>query len=130
MLFISRIQEADGGFFENLGTRLAAKARAQVEIEGPIPTTTEEDPEKDAEGSDLEGSVEDPSEALLESDSDRDENEHTHNLIIDSVGWNVSGYSTKVLLCQISIREKPVQFYVEFFVWGIQVVNTCVFFTH
>ncbi|XP_046623999.1 protein unc-13 homolog 4B isoform X3 [Neodiprion virginianus] len=96
------IQAADGGFFENLGTLFAAKARAQAEAEGPIPTPNEDEQEKEL--SDEEGSVHEPTEALLESDSDRDENEHSHNLIIESVGWNVEElYASLVYLTQHQI---------------------------
>lgn len=36
-----------------------------------------------------EGSIEEPTEALLESDSDRDENERALDIVVGSVGWNV-----------------------------------------
>ncbi|XP_012256082.2 protein unc-13 homolog 4B isoform X3 [Athalia rosae] len=101
----NRIQEADGGFFENLGTLLAAKARAQEMAEGPLPTPATEGAEKDeGNSSDAEGSIEEPTEALLESDSDRDENERSHNLIVQSVGWNIEElYASLVYLTQHQI---------------------------
>ena len=87
-----RIQESDGGFFENLGTLLAEKARAQEVAEGPLPSISnnaEEESFSEDVVSETE-SIEEPNEALLESDSDRDENEHATDLVVGSVGWNVS----------------------------------------
>ncbi|KAK1130865.1 hypothetical protein K0M31_017168 [Melipona bicolor] len=86
-----RIQETDGGFFENLGTLLAEKVRAQEQQEGPLPKKKTEEKEEETED-DLseEGTIEEPVEALLETDSDRDENEHAANFLAESVGWNVS----------------------------------------
>lgn len=37
-----------------------------------------------------EGSIDEPTEALLETDSDRDENEHARNFLAESMGLNVS----------------------------------------
>ncbi|XP_015606405.1 protein unc-13 homolog 4B isoform X3 [Cephus cinctus] len=99
----NRIQETDGGFFENLGTLLAEKAREQQQIEGPLPDNKDqaEGKQDDADDDDEEGSIEEPTEALLESDSDRDENEHAHNLVVESVGWNIEElYAALVYLAQ------------------------------
>ncbi|KAI4489952.1 hypothetical protein M0804_004134 [Polistes exclamans] len=88
--FISkRIQEIDGGFFENLGTLLVEKVRAQEEIEGPLPKKKEETGGEDEDSFSEVESIEEPTEALLETDSDRDEKEHAHNFLIDSVGLNL-----------------------------------------
>ncbi|KAG8040086.1 hypothetical protein G9C98_001202 [Cotesia typhae] len=83
------IQDSDGGFFENLGTLLAEKVKAQELAEGLLPIKSDKSDEKEdvvSEG----GSIEEPTEALLESDSDRDENERALDIVIGSVGWNVS----------------------------------------
>ncbi|XP_026666631.1 uncharacterized protein LOC113463862 [Ceratina calcarata] len=92
-----RVQESDGGFFENLGTLLAEKVRAQEQAEGPLPKKKDEVQEAEEED-DLseESSIEEPVDALLETDSDRDENEHATNFLAESMGWNVSG---NYLLC-------------------------------
>lgn len=37
-----------------------------------------------------EDSIDEPTEALLETDSDRDENEHARNFVAESMGLNVS----------------------------------------
>ncbi|XP_034180927.1 C2 and C2B_Munc13-like domain-containing protein staccato isoform X1 [Osmia lignaria lignaria] len=85
-----RIQESDGGFFENLGTLLAEKVRAQEEVEGPIPKKIEEAEEAEEESNlSEEENIEEPVEALLETDSDRDENEHATNFLAESMGWNI-----------------------------------------
>ncbi|XP_078052206.1 uncharacterized protein LOC144478312 [Augochlora pura] len=86
-----RIQETDGGFFENLGTLLAEKVRAQEQVEGPLPKRNVEVLEGAQEEEDVtseEGSIEEPVDALLDTDSDRDENEHAINFLADSMGWN------------------------------------------
>lgn len=83
-----RIQEIDGGFFENLGTLLVEKVRAQEQIEGPLPKKKEETGGEDEDSFTEVESIEEPTEALLETDSDRDEKEHAHNFLIDSVGLN------------------------------------------
>lgn len=89
-----RLQEADNGFFENLGTLLAEKVRAQQLEEGPIPERKDlvleniKD-EKEEVISDTDSMME-VTEALLESDSDRDETEIVQNFMIQSIGWNVS----------------------------------------
>lgn len=87
-----RIQETDGGFFENLGTLLAERAREQEQAEGPLPKKMDEAQEEEEEEEDLseEESIEEPVDALLETDSDRDENEHATNFLAESMGWNVS----------------------------------------
>lgn len=85
-----RIQETDGGFFENLGTLLAEKVRVQEQMEGPLPKKKEEIEPEDEDNLSEEGSIEEPSEALLETDSDRDEKEHAQNFLVESVGLNVS----------------------------------------
>lgn len=87
-----RIQETDGGFFENLGTLLAEKVRAQEQEEGPLPKKKDEVQETGEEEDNFseEGSIEEPVDALLETDSDRDENEHATNFLAESMGWNVS----------------------------------------
>ncbi|KOC65121.1 hypothetical protein WH47_04711 [Habropoda laboriosa] len=87
-----RIQESDGGFFENFGTLLAEKVRAQELAEGPLPKKKDEDEKAEEEEEDklsLEGSIEEPVDALLETDSDRDENEYTANFLAESMGWNI-----------------------------------------
>ncbi|KAL2716214.1 protein unc-13 4B isoform X7 [Vespula squamosa] len=83
-----RIQETDGGFFENLGTLLAEKVRAQEQMEGPLPKKKEEIEAEDEDNLSEEGSIEEPTEALLETDSDRDEKEHAKNFLVESVGLN------------------------------------------
>ncbi|OAD61608.1 hypothetical protein WN48_00759 [Eufriesea mexicana] len=95
-----RMQETDGGFFENLGTLLAEKVRAQEQAEGPLPKKRDE-AEEEEEGDDLseEGSIEEAVEALLETDSDRDENEHTANFMIESMGWNLDIGDEKRTTC-------------------------------
>jgi len=89
-----RIQESDGGFFENLGTLLAEKARAQEQAEGSLPEkkakTQEEEEEEEDSTLNEEGSIDEVTEALLETDSDRDENEHARNFLAESMGLNVS----------------------------------------
>lgn len=88
-----RIQETDGGFFENLGTLLAEKVRAQEQLEGPLPKKKDETQGEEEEEEDKlseEGSIEEPVDALLDTDSDRDENEHATNFLAESMGWNVS----------------------------------------
>ncbi|XP_017765813.1 PREDICTED: protein unc-13 homolog D isoform X3 [Eufriesea mexicana] len=100
-----RMQETDGGFFENLGTLLAEKVRAQEQAEGPLPKKRDE-AEEEEEGDDLseEGSIEEAVEALLETDSDRDENEHTANFMIESMGWNIEElYAALVFMTQHQI---------------------------
>ena len=95
-IFLYRIQETDGGFFENLGTLLAEKVRAQEQQEGPLPRKkdenqkTEEEKEEVEDDLSEESTIEEPVEALLETDSDRDENEHATNFLTESMGWNVS----------------------------------------
>ncbi|XP_072759281.1 protein unc-13 homolog 4B isoform X4 [Anoplolepis gracilipes] len=87
--FISkRVQESDGSFFENLGTLLAEKVRAQEQTEGPLPKKkdkTEEDEDTLSE----EGSITEPTDALLETDSDRDEIEDARNFLAESMGLNI-----------------------------------------
>ncbi|XP_067210437.1 protein unc-13 homolog 4B isoform X4 [Linepithema humile] len=99
-----RIQESDGGFFENLGTLLAEKARAQEQVEGPLPKKKDETQEEEEE--DIlseEGSIE-PTEALLETDSDRDENEHARNFVAESMGLNIEElYAALVYMTQHQI---------------------------
>jgi len=85
----SRIQESDGGFFENLGTLLAEKVRAQEQAEGPLPKKRDEAQEEEDTLSE-EGSIDEPTDALLETDSDRDENEHARDFLAESMGLNVS----------------------------------------
>ncbi|XP_057330186.1 protein unc-13 homolog 4B isoform X3 [Microplitis mediator] len=97
-----RIQDSDGGFFENLGTLLAEKVRAQELAEGPLPVKSDNNYEEDviSEG----GSIEEPTEALLESDSDRDENEQALDIVIGSVGWNIEElYTALVYMTQHQI---------------------------
>ncbi|KAL0130108.1 hypothetical protein PUN28_002009 [Cardiocondyla obscurior] len=103
--FISkRIQESDGGFFENLGTLLAEKARAQAEAEGPIPEPKDETQEDEDDTLNEEPSIEEPTEALLETDSDRDEDEHTRNFLAESVGLNIEElYAALVYMTQHQI---------------------------
>ncbi|CAG5090340.1 Similar to stac: Protein unc-13 homolog 4B (Drosophila melanogaster) [Cotesia congregata] len=98
-----RIQDSDGGFFENLGTLLAEKVRAQELAEGPLPIKSDKsDEEEDVVGEG--GSIEEPTEALLESDSDRDENERALDIVIGSVGWNIEElYTALVYMTQHQI---------------------------
>lgn len=72
---------------------MAERVRAQVQAEGPLPKKKDEVQEEDEEEEDEvseEGSMEEPVEALLETDSDRDENEHATIFLAESMGWNVS----------------------------------------
>lgn len=102
--FISkRIQETDGGFFENFGSLLAEKARAQEEAEGPLPKRKDEMQEEEDTMSE-EGSIDEPTEALLETDSDRDENEHARNFLAESMGLNIEElYTALVRMAQHQI---------------------------
>ncbi|XP_026666615.1 protein unc-13 homolog 4B isoform X1 [Ceratina calcarata] len=100
-----RVQESDGGFFENLGTLLAEKVRAQEQAEGPLPKKKDEVQEAEEED-DLseESSIEEPVDALLETDSDRDENEHATNFLAESMGWNIEElYAALVYMTQHQI---------------------------
>ncbi|XP_018351184.1 PREDICTED: BAI1-associated protein 3 isoform X3 [Trachymyrmex septentrionalis] len=106
--FISkRIQESDGGFFENLGTLLAEKARAQEQAEGPLPekkAATQEEEEEENSTLNEEESIDEPTEALLETDSDRDENEHARNFLAESMGLNIEElYAALVYMIQHQI---------------------------
>ncbi|XP_076681977.1 C2 and C2B_Munc13-like domain-containing protein staccato isoform X3 [Andrena cerasifolii] len=99
------IQETDGGFFENLGTLLAERAREQEQAEGPLPKKMDEAQEEEEE-EDLseEGSIEEPVDALLETDSDRDENEHATNFLAESMGWNIEElYAALIYMVQHQI---------------------------
>ncbi|XP_076230684.1 C2 and C2B_Munc13-like domain-containing protein staccato isoform X1 [Nomia melanderi] len=101
-----RIQETDGGFFENLGTLLAEKVRAQEQLEGPLPKKKDETQEEEEEEDKLseEGSIEEPVDALLDTDSDRDENEHATNFLAESMGWNIEElYAALVYMTQHQI---------------------------
>ncbi|XP_076249769.1 C2 and C2B_Munc13-like domain-containing protein staccato [Calliopsis andreniformis] len=103
-----RIQESDGGFFENLGTLLAERARTQEQTEGPLPkrksVVPEEEEEEEEDNLSEEGSIEEPVEALLETDSDRDENEHATNFLAESMGWNIEElYAALVYMTQHQI---------------------------
>ncbi|XP_047346149.1 protein unc-13 homolog 4B isoform X9 [Vespa velutina] len=99
-----RVQETDGGFFENLGTLLAEKVRAQEQMEGPLPKKKEEIEAEDEDNLSEEGSIEEPSEALLETDSDRDEKEHAQNFLVESVGLNIEElYTALVYMTQHQI---------------------------
>lgn len=73
---------------------MAERVRAQVQAEGPLPKkkdeVQEEDEKEEEEEVSEEGSMEEPVEALLETDSDRDENEHATIFLAESMGWNVS----------------------------------------
>ncbi|XP_043520285.1 protein unc-13 homolog 4B isoform X2 [Frieseomelitta varia] len=105
---ITGIQETDGGFFENLGTLLAEKVRAQEQQEGPLPKRkdekTEEEEEETEDDLSEEGTIEEPVEALLETDSDRDENEHATNFLAESMGWNIEElYAALVFMIQHQI---------------------------
>ncbi|XP_076293946.1 C2 and C2B_Munc13-like domain-containing protein staccato isoform X2 [Lasioglossum baleicum] len=103
----SGIQESDGGFFENLGTLLAEKVRAQEQVEGPLPKKKDEvQQEEQEEEDDLseEASIEEPVDALLETDSDRDENEHATIFLAESMGWNIEElYAALVYMTQHQI---------------------------
>ncbi|XP_011304160.1 protein unc-13 homolog D isoform X1 [Fopius arisanus] len=99
-----RIQESDGGFFENLGTLLAEKARAQEAVEGPLPQRCSQRDDDEDEDETSEGTIEEPTEALLESDSDRDENERALDIVVGSVGWNIEElYTALVYMTQHQI---------------------------
>ncbi|XP_033214634.1 protein unc-13 homolog 4B isoform X2 [Belonocnema kinseyi] len=99
-----RLQEEDGGFFEKLGTILADKVRSQELEEGPIPkrrNSNDANGEEKEETSSETESVLESNEALLETDSDRDETEIVQNFLLQSVGWNIEElYSA--LVCIIS----------------------------
>ncbi|XP_011633434.1 protein unc-13 homolog 4B isoform X4 [Pogonomyrmex barbatus] len=98
-----RIQDSDGGFFENLGTLLAEKVRVQEQAEGPLPEKKDEIQEEDETLSE-EGSIDEPTEALLETDSDRDENEHAQNFLAESMGLNIEElYTALVYMTQHQI---------------------------
>ncbi|KAL6262717.1 hypothetical protein P5V15_005509 [Pogonomyrmex californicus] len=98
-----RIQDSDGGFFENLGTLLAEKVRVQEQAEGPLPKKKDEIQEEDETLSE-EGSIDEPTEALLETDSDRDENEHAQNFLAESMGLNIEElYTALVYMTQHQI---------------------------
>lgn len=78
---------------------MAEKVRAQVQAEGPLPKKKDEVlPKEEDEEEEVseEGSMEEPVEALLETDSDRDENEHATIFLAESMGWNVSFTSLKI----------------------------------
>lgn len=68
---------------------LAEKVRAQEQAEGPLPKKKDETQEEEDTLSE-EGSIDEPTEALLETESDRDENEHARNFLAESMGLNVS----------------------------------------
>ncbi|XP_011687719.1 PREDICTED: protein unc-13 homolog D isoform X4 [Wasmannia auropunctata] len=98
-----RIQESDGGFFENLGTLLAEKARAQEQEERPLSKKKDEAQEEE-EILIEEESIEEPTEALLETDSDRDEDEHARNFLAESMGLNIEElYTALVYMTQHQI---------------------------
>ncbi|XP_071872058.1 C2 and C2B_Munc13-like domain-containing protein staccato isoform X3 [Bombus fervidus] len=100
---VTGIQETDGGFFENLGTLLAEKVRTQEQEEGPLPKKKDEVQETGEEEDNFseEGSIEEPVDALLETDSDRDENEHATNFLAESMGWNIEElYAALVFMTQ------------------------------
>ncbi|KAG7190820.1 hypothetical protein KM043_006889 [Ampulex compressa] len=100
----TRIQESDGGFFENLGTLLAEKVRAQEQVEGPLPKKKDDEAKEEDDSLSEEGSIEEPTEALLETDSDRDENEHTQNFLVETMGWNIEElYTALVYMTQHQI---------------------------
>lgn len=62
-----------------------------MQAEGPLPKKKDEVQEEEEEDEvSEEGSMEEPVEALLETDSDRDENEHATIFLAESMGWNVS----------------------------------------
>lgn len=71
---------------------MAERVRAQVQAEGPLPKKKDEVQEEEEEEEEVseEGSSEEVVEALLETDSDRDENEHATIFLTESMGWNVS----------------------------------------
>ncbi|XP_053984582.1 protein unc-13 homolog 4B-like isoform X1 [Hylaeus volcanicus] len=100
-----RIQESDGGFFENLGTLLAERVRAQEQAEGPLPRKRNDAQEKEEEDyMSEEETIEEPVEALLDTDSDRDENELATNFLAESMGWNIEElYAALVYMTQHQI---------------------------
>ncbi|XP_012537969.2 protein unc-13 homolog 4B isoform X3 [Monomorium pharaonis] len=102
--FISkRIQESDGSFFENLGTLLAEKVRAQEQEEGPLPKK-DDTQEEEEDILNEEESIAEPTEALLETDSDRDEDEHARNFLAESIGLNIEElYTALVYMTQHQI---------------------------
>lgn len=69
---------------------LAEKARNQEQAEGPLPKKKNEAQEEEDDTLNEEGSIDEPTEALLETDSDRDDNEHARNFLAESMGLNVS----------------------------------------
>ncbi|EFN67999.1 hypothetical protein EAG_08113 [Camponotus floridanus] len=81
-----RVQESDGSFFENLGTLLAEKVRAQEQAEGPLPQKKDETQEEE-DSLNEEDNIDELTEALLD-DSDRDENELARNFLTESMGLN------------------------------------------
>ena len=90
-----------------MGTLLAEKVRAQELQEGPIPEKkdlAENNADEKEEISSETESVVEPNEALLESDSDRDETEIVQNFMIESVGWNVSKLKNNFSLT-VFVRE-------------------------
>ncbi|XP_066581872.1 protein unc-13 homolog 4B isoform X3 [Prorops nasuta] len=95
-----RIQESDNGFFENLGTLLAERVRIQEQLEGPLPEK-KSDEEGDEDSPVENESIEGATEALLETDSDRDEEEMVENFIVESMGWNIEElYAALVYMTQ------------------------------
>ncbi|XP_070154646.1 protein unc-13 homolog 4B isoform X2 [Polyergus mexicanus] len=101
----NRIQESDGSFFENLGTLLAEKVRAQEQAEGPLPKKEDEKQKEEEEDTiSEEESIDEPTEALLETDSDRDESEHARNFLAESIGLNIEElYATLLYMTQHQI---------------------------
>ncbi|CAL7938780.1 unnamed protein product [Xylocopa violacea] len=102
---VTGIQESDGGFFENLGTLLAEKVRAQEQAEGPLPKKKDEAQEtEDEDNLSDEGSIEEPVDALLETDSNRDEDELATSFFAESMGWNIEElYAALVFMTQHQI---------------------------
>lgn len=123
-IYVFRIQETDGGFFENFGSLLAEKARAQEEAEGPLPKRKDEMQEEEDTMSE-EGSIDEPTEALLETDSDRDENEHARNFLAESMGLNVSIESCKIITKEMSQSIKLDDFFILNKNWHIHVHAKC-----
>lgn len=67
---------------------MAEKVRAQELTEEPIPEVKET---KEVDTSSIDESItEECTTAILETDSDRDEQEHALNFLVESVGLNVS----------------------------------------
>lgn len=90
---------------------MAEKVRAQEQAEGPLPKKKDEAQEtEDEDNLSEEESIEEPVEPLLETDSDRDENEQATNFLIESMGWNVSVFFFVEILFIIMLKRRRIAF--------------------